>query len=415
MQLATQTREVIMKMLANLLLVTTTLSISTAGFPIEDDVASVTTSAIALSVVKLYRAHVPEAKTCSGILVERQWVLAVAHCGDGVSNRTDNRDATLELDPGDRPLARFSTQGAYSNIEADEDIRIDRVVRVDGAATEDNSVVLLHLESPAPAWSQPVPLHRGELPGSDEEIEMFVYDGSHTRKGGTVRINRKEWIASDSFWALRLEAHPSSIQHGDSGGPLLVTRGGQKSVAGVNWNTGGESGGSAAATFDIDSDGHWNPVGSLIERIVFPAAIIPDGIYEVKAAHSNKCLDVRQSSRADGARVIQFNCTNATNQQWRFVRQGDYYGISAVHSRKCLDVPGSSQMNPGLIQYGCRNTTNQRWRLTRTAGNAYEMQARHSAKCVDVPRSTMVNGANVIQYKCTRALNQRWILTFKHD
>ena len=231
-----------------------------------------------------------------------------------------------------------------------------------------------------------------------------------------MTIARQEWKDVDKFWTLRMQASPSSIQRGDSGGPLFITRNGRKFVVGINWNSGGASGGSAAAAYDIEGEGHWNPVGSLIERIIYPGVTVREGVYEIRAVHSDKCLDVPRSSLADNSSIIQFNCTNARNQQWRFVSKSGYYEISAVHSGKCLDVPRSSQVNrTELIQYQCSNTTNQRWRLTSVAGGAYEIQAKHSSKCIDVPRSSLANNVNVIQFKCTRATNQRWRLTYKHD
>ncbi len=267
-----------------------------------------------------------------------------------------------------------------------------------------------------PAWSQPVPLYRGEIPGRDEIVKVFGFDGDGIRKGGTVRIGGADWRDIDKFWVLRMEASPSSIQAGDSGEPLFVTRSGAKFVLAVNWNSGGASGGSAAAAFDIDSGGHWNPAGSLIERIISAGASIREGVYEVRAAHSDKCLDVPHSSRADSSKVIQFSCTGTTNQQWRFVPKSGYYEISVVHSGKCLDVPESSQANRvELIQYACGNTTNQRRRLTEVTRGVYEIQAMHSTKCVDVPRSSTADEVNIIQFKCTRAMNQRWILTFRHE
>jgi hypothetical protein len=38
----------------------------------------------------------------------------------------------------------------------------------------------------------------------------------------------------------------------------------------------------------------------------------------IVAAHSGKCLDVRDVSLADGARIQQWTCHGGANQQWQF-------------------------------------------------------------------------------------------------
>ena len=142
---------------------------------IEDSVDWVSSSSIATSVVRI--------PGCSGVLIEPTWVLTIAHCADRWSDRTipTNRDVTITRD---RPEATFI------NGTTRVDVAMDRVVRVDGAASLTNSLALFHLTSAAPAWSKPVRLYRGEMPCTNESIEVFGYGGAdRTRRGGTVRIS----------------------------------------------------------------------------------------------------------------------------------------------------------------------------------------------------------------------------------
>lgn len=42
------------------------------------------------------------------------------------------------------------------------------------------------------------------------------------------------------------------------------------------------------------------------------------GVYTVKSVPSGLCVDVYRAATTDGARLLQWSCHGATNQQWRF-------------------------------------------------------------------------------------------------
>ncbi|MFG2551173.1 RICIN domain-containing protein [Streptomyces sp. NPDC048581] len=83
-----------------------------------------------------------------------------------------------------------------------------------------------------------------------------------------------------------------------------------------------------------------------------------------------KVADVYRASNADGAAVIQWPDTGASNQQWAFQSTGDdYHTIACVRSGKVLDVKGGSRADGvALIQYRDVGSSNQRWSFHRVTG-----------------------------------------------
>lgn len=91
--------------------------------------------------------------------------------------------------------------------------------------------------------------------------------------------------------------------------------------------------------------------------------------------YSGKCLDISGASTADGAAVIQYTCSGATNQQFTLnpvtaLGSSKDYQLVAVHSGKCVDVSNISTA-PGarIHQWTCDPASdlstkkNQIWRL----------------------------------------------------
>ncbi|MFE7268247.1 RICIN domain-containing protein [Streptomyces sp. NPDC057592] len=133
---------------------------------------------------------------------------------------------------------------------------------------------------------------------------------------------------------------------------------------------------------------------------------------ELVARHSQKCASVENASTQNNARVIQYDCVNGTNQQWKLVAtSAGYYTISAVNSDKCLSVEGASTQNGAkAVQFECQGGPNQEWRLVQKDSGYFSIEARHSGKCLSVTNASTQNGATLIQYDCVEGHNQHFRL-----
>jgi hypothetical protein len=93
-----------------------------------------------------------------------------------------------------------------------------------------------------------------------------------------------------------------------------------------------------------------------------------------------------------------------------------YYQLRAAHSGKCLDLPSFSVANnTALQQYDCNAVpqVNQLWRVLVGGSGLWRIVSANSAKCLDIAGLTMASGALAQQYECNPAgqANQVFTLT----
>lgn len=73
-------------------------------------------------------------------------------------------------------------------------------------------------------------------------------------------------------------------------------------------------------------------------------------VYEIGSKNGGKSLEVSVSSQANGARVQQWTCANASNQKFKLVDAGSGYVRPVnLNSNKSLDVTGPSTADGALI------------------------------------------------------------------
>lgn len=186
------------------------------------------------------------------------------------------------------------------------------------------------------------------------------------------------------------------------------------------------------------------------------------GYYSLKVDLSEKCLDVKDGSRADGGALQQWVCStfDNPNQRWSILLDGrDGWVLRAKVSGKCLQYNMSSQTveqractggdeqrwfleddieeeAPPLFQYlqivgkasgksiaieGAKtdngaatvlapkaNTPSQLWKIGTDPSGYYYLRVKHSDKCLDLDRAGTVEGTRVQQSDCQEVDKQLW-------
>jgi CxxC motif-containing protein (DUF1111 family) len=138
-------------------------------------------------------------------------------------------------------------------------------------------------------------------------------------------------------------------------------------------------------------------------------ANITNGLYELKFAHSNKCLDVSGAGTADGVNVQQYTC-NTTNAQRFTVTNlgGNIYELKNFNSNKCAQTAGGGTANnTNIEQYTCNQGTSQKFKFVAATGGTYEVRHELSNRCLDVAGQSTADSANVALYDCLNQANQR--------
>ncbi|MEU5222356.1 ricin-type beta-trefoil lectin domain protein [Streptomyces toyocaensis] len=175
--------------------------------------------------------------------------------------------------------------------------------------------------------------------------------------------------------------------------------------------TGGSSGGPFLSDFD-PAKGTGYTVGAIsasaagIEYYaplrdsayaIYRQAEVLDGGNVGEIVHSSgRCMDVRNSSTANGAVVQLWGCNGTGAQQWYVGSDGAIRALGA-----CLEVPDGATADGTLVQlWECDGGANQRFTVT----DAGEIVVRATNKCLQ-----NANEDNRIKMtSCTEAVGQHW-------
>jgi alpha-galactosidase len=127
---------------------------------------------------------------------------------------------------------------------------------------------------------------------------------------------------------------------------------------------------------------------------------------EVHAVGAGKCLDVPNSTQANGTQLDIWTCTGSSNQIWTSTSSGQLTVYSGS-SQKCLDA-FNNQTTPGtkVEIWSCNGGANQQWQLNPDG----TITGAQSGLCLDVTGASTSNGALVELWTCNGQSNQQWTL-----
>jgi len=118
---------------------------------------------------------------------------------------------------------------------------------------------------------------------------------------------------------------------------------------------------------------------------------------------SGRCVDVPNSSTANGTQVQLWDCHGGTNQRWTYTagRQLTVFGS------KCLDASGQGTSNgTAAIIWDCNGQANQQWNVNAN-GTITGVQ---SGLCLDASGQATANGTRIQLWACHGGTNQQWTL-----
>ncbi|WP_193164740.1 lipase-like domain-containing protein [Microbulbifer hainanensis] len=148
-----------------------------------------------------------------------------------------------------------------------------------------------------------------------------------------------------------------------------------------------------------------------LEPVVYEAAV-QDGIYNIVATHSGKCLDVPGSSTSTGTQLQQYSCNGTSAQTFELVHQADgYYQIRNTSSDLSLSVRDFADAAGTAIEQGEGfGSDNQLFRFV-PYGSGYVIRPKSSYQCLDVNDSPFSSGyQELMQYTCNYDNNQVFAL-----
>ena len=330
---------------------------------------------------------------CSGVLVARQWLLTAASCF------ADDPATNISVPAGKPTLTTTATIGRSDLTSTAGAVRevVELVPRVD------RDVVLARLNRPVTNVT-PVALAT-TAPTAAEELKFAGYGRTKTEWAPlNLHTGALSVDASAATTATVTGKDGAAACMGDTGGPVIRTVSGTPQLAALNSRS------YQGGCFGIDAaETRTGGITARVDDLASWVADFVDAYRPLVNVGTEGCLAVPKDSTDNGTLLIQWTCSNGTEQLWRLENvaggNGDRYAIRNSNSKRCIAMPGADiDEGTQAIQWTCSGDDEQIW-IHDSIGRLRNL---NSDLCLVVPKSSTTPGTKIIQWGCTTNDDQKW-------
>ncbi|MEK4350733.1 discoidin domain-containing protein [Paenibacillus sp. FSL R5-0475] len=143
---------------------------------------------------------------------------------------------------------------------------------------------------------------------------------------------------------------------------------------------------------------------------------VSDGYYKITNNTSKKAIAVLDSSKDDGAKLVQQTYTSdkSYNDEWLLVDKGNgYYLLVNRNSDKALSASGNTENGAQLIQTSITDSDEQLLKIDPVRDlydqQKFNLTVQHSNLRMDVNEDSKADGAAIIQWTAGSGWNQQWM------
>lgn len=150
------------------------------------------------------------------------------------------------------------------------------------------------------------------------------------------------------------------------------------------------------------------------ESVTASAVSVVDGnCYAIKHVGSGKYLDINRGGTENGQFLQIWPRNGNDNQNFTFLNWGSYWTIVPCHSNKVVEVRNSSRNDSAPVaQWEYAGIACQEWIIVNNSDGTVSFRNRNSGKYLDVQGNGKANGTRLIQYRRNNTTAQRFKLEY---